>query len=158
MGSQFGFSSSTSASESFAPARGQESRNIERRIAEFVTAWNKHDPVQMAALWAEDGDLINPFGRLAKGRQQVEQLFRDEHASPMKSCRNEMAIASQRWVADNVVVVDADCTMMGIRGADGKELPTFNPHVVLVMGKTDGDWQILAARPYAFRPALGQGN
>lgn len=57
----------------------------------------------------------------------------------MKSCTNQMTITSERWLADNLAVLDIDSTMTGMRSADGKELPTFNPHIVLVMGKTYGD-------------------
>jgi len=38
----------------------------------FAAAWNKHDAKAMAATWAKDGDLVNPFGRVAKGRAEVE--------------------------------------------------------------------------------------
>ena len=39
-----------------------------------------------------------------------------------------------------------------VRGADGKEMAAFKPHVFMVMGKKSGMWSILAARPYAFAP------
>lgn len=149
--SQYGMSGAFAA-ESSAPSRAQDTRTIERRLGEFVTAWNKHDPAQMVAMWHDDGDLINPWGRIAKGRDQVQDLFRDEHTGPMKMCSHQMAIASVRLAADDVAIVDADCTLTGLRDPDGKELPVFKPHVVFVMSKKDGDWKILSARPYAFTP------
>jgi ketosteroid isomerase-like protein len=50
----------------------------------LIEAWNRHDAAALAALWHEDGDLINPAGRWAQGRAQVEKLFRDEQSTVMK--------------------------------------------------------------------------
>ena len=50
---------------------------IKARADEFAAAWNKHDTKAMADMWSTDGDLINPYGRVAKGRAEVEKLFLD---------------------------------------------------------------------------------
>lgn len=145
--------------EPFAPSRLLEARTaVERRVGQFVTAWNRHDPVQMASIWHDDGDLINPFGRFARGHSQVQELFRDEHAGPMKTCANQMSINAMRLASDDVAIVDADCTLTGMRGADGKELPTFKPHVLLVLTRREGDWRVLSARAYAMTPAPGAAS
>jgi uncharacterized protein (TIGR02246 family) len=127
---------------------------IKERVAGFVTAWNQHDVKAMAACWAEDGDLINPFGRTAKGRDEVEKLFTDEHGGVMKQSTNEMKVESARMVGD-VTLVDVDCTITGMHDAEGKELPVMKLHVFLVMKEKDGKWMIEAARPYAYREAPG---
>ena len=58
-------------------AREKEVRAVEDA---FVAAWNKHDTKALAAGWAPDGDLINPFGRWAKGRAEVEKLLGEQAA------------------------------------------------------------------------------
>ncbi len=153
--SQYGSSGTASAEEPYVPSRAHALDAIKRRIGDFVAAWNQHDPAQMAAIWHADGDLINPFGRLAKGRDQVEDLFRDDQTGPMKSSRHEMAIAAVRHVSDDVAIVDADCTISGMCGPAGNELPTFKPHVLLVMTRKDGDWRVLSARAYGYTPRPG---
>ena len=148
----------TATTESIASLRTKDTAIIERRLGEFVTAWNKHDSTQMAAVWHDDGDLINQFGRLAKGRDQVEALFREEHAGPMKSCTHKMTISSNRLLSPEVALVDAECNLTGVRGPDGKELPVMIPHVVLALSKKDGDWKVSSARPYLYAPQPSTKN
>src|SRR5690242_4541695 len=63
---------------------GAEDAAIRKRHDEWCDAWNKHDPKAMAAFWTADGDLINPFGRHAKGTAEIEKLFTEEQSGPMK--------------------------------------------------------------------------
>jgi uncharacterized protein (TIGR02246 family) len=129
---------------------------VKERVAAFVAAWNQHDAKAMAACWAEDGDLINPFGRVAEGREEVEKLFTDEHGAVMKQSTNEMKVESARTVGD-VALADVDCRITGMHDAEGKELPEMKLHVYLVMKEKDGKWIIEAARPYAYREQPGAG-
>jgi ketosteroid isomerase-like protein len=99
--------------------------------------------------------LIDPFGRYARDRSQVEQLFTEEQQGPMKQSRHQLNITAVRTASGDVALVDADCTLTGMRDAAGKELPVFKPHVFFLMGRKDGNWAILAARPYAFVPRPG---
>src|ERR1043166_3916446 len=69
-----------------APAGARESEEAIKDWSEqFVAAWNRDDAKALANLWTEDGDLINPFGRHANGRAQIEQLLESEHTAQMKS-------------------------------------------------------------------------
>jgi uncharacterized protein (TIGR02246 family) len=135
-------------------AKADEKEAIQERIDEFTNAWNEHNPERMAALWAEDGDLINPFGHEAKGREQVRQLFAEEQAGPMRQSRHEMRVDSVRMVGD-LALVDLKSTVTGIRGPDDREFPPLNLHIFNVMTRRDGEWMIISARPYAFLPPPG---
>ncbi len=153
MGGQY-----ASEAGAFMGAAGQEARGMEQSLADFAAAWNRHDPANMAACWAQDGDLINPFGRVAKGQDQVEQLFRDEQQGPMKTCSFQMRVSAVRLASNDIAMADADCTLTGIRSPDGKEQPVFKPHIFFVMSKKEGDWKILSARPYAYSPMPGRSS
>ena len=152
-GGSVGLSDSTNRD---VPAGANDRRGIEQCIQNFVAAWNRHDTAAMAQSWAEDGDLINPFGRVAKGRDQVQQLFRDEHAGPFKTCSHQMKIGEVRMLGSDTAIADGDCTLTGARGPDGKEMRPFTPHVFFVMRKNEGQWQIIAARPYSFASMPGK--
>ena len=149
------------ATPSSATAAGeqQEKQEIQARIDEFTAAWNRHDAEQMAAVWAEDGDLINPFGRKAVGRDEVRGLLADEHAGVMKQSKHEMKVASVRMVGD-VALVDLDSSITGMRHPEtGAEMPPMKLHIFAVMTKQDGKWMILSARPYSYLPAPeGEGS
>ncbi|HEX9148245.1 MAG TPA: hypothetical protein VF958_03705, partial [Thermoanaerobaculia bacterium] len=58
-----------------ASEKGGSEAQVRARSQEFAASWNRHDPKAMAGVWAADGDLINPFGRTAKGRNEIEKLL-----------------------------------------------------------------------------------
>ena len=136
-------------------AAGDE-ETIQKRLDDFVAAWNKDDAKAMAALWAPDGDLINPFGRVAKGRAEVQKLFTDEHASFMKGTTMKITSSSVRILGADAAILDFDSDVIGMKAADGTDLPTLDHHVTAVMVKKDGKWWIVAARPVQYQPTPGE--
>jgi uncharacterized protein (TIGR02246 family) len=131
-------------------SQADDEASIRRFGVDFSAAWNRHDPKAMASFWAEDGDLINPFGRWAKGRAEVEKLFQDEHAGVMAGTSYSTTLSSVRFLTPDVAVTDWDIVVTGMRGPDGSAAPPFKPHLALVMVRRGGRWLSLAARPYAF--------
>lgn len=130
-------------------ARAAETEDaVKKCVNDFTDAWNQHDAKKMAAHWAEDGDVINPFGRVAKGRAEVEQLFSDEQQGVMKDTTHQMTVTSVRKLGDDAAVVDCDSVITGMTGRDGNAMPPFKLHVLLVVTMKDGQSQIIAARPY----------
>jgi uncharacterized protein (TIGR02246 family) len=156
MATLYGVNTPASTLESVPPIHRQETHSVERYIGQFLEAWNRHDPAKMAECWAEDGDLINPLGKLARGRDQVRALFSEEQTGYMKGTTCEMTLSSVRWASDNIVIVDAECFIKGMRDSGGKELPIFKPHVVMVLERFETDkWLLLSARPYVYSSLPG---
>jgi len=138
-------------------AAAQDAREKEIRSVSdsFVAAWNKHDAKAMAALWAPEGDLINPFGRAATGRAEVEKLFSDEHTTFMKASTYSLANYKVRFASPAIAVVDYDGEVVGVLGADGSAAPPFKHHVSAVYVKKGGHWWMFSARATAFLPSPG---
>ena len=86
-----------------------EDAAIHKRYDEWVAAWNKHDPQLLASLWTENGDLINPFGKQAEGRQAVEKFFEAEQTGtgPMVGTTYVGAIASTSAACEIQTPADA---------------------------------------------------
>ena len=133
-------------------AREKEVRSVEEA---FVTAWNKHDPKAMAAGWAPDGDLINPFGRWAAGRAEVEKLFSDEHTTVMKGSTYSLNNFKARFPSPAIGYADWDGEITGMQSQDGAAIPPFKHHVAALFAKKAGHWWIVAARAMAFLPPPG---
>ena len=112
----------------------------------------------MASVWHDDGDLIDPWGRVAKGRQQVQSLFRDDQSGPMKTSTHQIKISSARLASPDLAILDCEGTLTGMRDQSGKELPPYKHHVLLVVSKREDDWKILCARPYAFSSRGGAAS
>src|SRR5438270_56 len=91
---------------------------LKARAGEFAAAWDKDDAHGMAAVFAPDGDIINPFGRVAKGQAEVEKLFADEHAGFAKGTHYNVVAMTTRVFGD-AAVQDWDVEVNGMKGPDG---------------------------------------
>jgi uncharacterized protein (TIGR02246 family) len=112
----------------------------------------------VAALWAPDGDLINPFGRVARGRAEVEKLFADEHSAMMKGTTFKVESEAVRLLGPSAAVMDWDAAVVGMTGPDGKAIPPFKNHVTIVLMKQGDTWWVAAARPVSYPPPPGAGK
>ena len=122
------------------PRSSSEQQAIQGQMDRFIAAWNRHDPKAMTALWAEDGDLINPFGRVAKSRGEVEKLIREEHATGLRDTQFSAQTERIRMFGPNVAVADY------AYGITGKEA-NIQGHLTLVLEKRADTWEVVAARP-----------
>ena len=131
------------------PARAGEKSSIaaiEARSKEFVAAWNAHDFKKMASFWSQDGDLINPFGRVAKGRAEVLKLCQDEQTGVMKGTTYEITKSSVRLIGESFAVADWESSITGLPGSDGQPAPPLRHHVTCFLRQMGNQWWIEAAR------------
>jgi uncharacterized protein (TIGR02246 family) len=138
------------------PARAGEKSSIasiEARSKEFVAAWNEHDFKKMSSFWSQDGDLINPFGRVARGRAEVLKLFQVEQTGVMKGTTYEITKSSIRLVGENFAIADWESSIAGMPGSDGQPALPFRHHVTFVLRQMGNQWWIEAARAEVFAAA-----
>jgi uncharacterized protein (TIGR02246 family) len=123
---------------------------VKKQCAAFVDAWNKHDAKALGALFAEDGDAINPHGRHASGRAEVEKMFAEEHGGQGALRESTVSVEREtvRFPAPGIAVSDADITVTGIVMPDGKKMGPTGFHVVDVWKKSGDAWLVYACRPY----------
>jgi len=139
-----------------AEARAADEQPIKDRLKEFQSAWDKDDTTAMAAVWAEDGTLINPFGTFAQGRDAITKVFVQEHTGPFKATKYVTSDVKVQWVTPDVAIVDVTANISGVHGPDGAAAPDYPHHVTWVFVKKDGKWMAAAARPYQFTPKLAE--
>lgn len=118
----------------------------------WVAAWNAHNAQKMAAMWAADGDLVNPFGVKANGHAEIEKLFVEEQGGVMKGSTYKLDSFSMRQVNGSTVVGDWDGTVTGMVDPNGKALPPFQHHVVTVYVDQGGHWSAASVRAYPKLP------
>jgi uncharacterized protein (TIGR02246 family) len=123
---------------------------VKARGEEFAAGWNRHDAKAMAALWAPDGDLINPFGRIAKNQADVEKMLAEEHAGFLKKTGFKIAAANVRALSADMALADWDVDISGASGPDGKALPADRTHISGLLKKANGKWWIVSLRAYDF--------
>lgn len=129
-----------------------EEAAIKKLYEDFCTAWNKHDPKAMAAVWVADGDVINPFGRHARGTAEIEKLFTDEHTGPMASTTYTGTTDSIRHLGKNYALVESDGVITGLKAPDGTAAPPFKHHLTWIAEKKDGKWITVATRAFVYVP------
>lgn len=112
----------------------------------FVAAWNRHDVAALAAMWAIDGDHLEPDGSVAKGRDAVGRLLARQHETVFGKTRLNLSVADVWFPADHVALVDGGYEIYGIRTPDGQELPARRGHLTSILIQEQGKWWIAASR------------
>ena len=143
----------------FVPAAGRAQSNTggaasdvknEKAVREmyerFVTAWNRHDAAGLGAMYAVDGDHIEPDGNHVDGRDAVTLMMKRQHESVFKQTRLMLNIADVWFVTESVALVDGGYAISGIRSPDGTELPERRGHLTSVLLREGGGWAIAASR------------
>ena len=130
----------------------QEDAALRQRHDEWVAAWNRHDPKLMASFWATDGDVINPFGRHARGTAEIEKLFAEEQSGPMAGTTYVGTIESIRYIGETVAIVDVTGEINGMKGPDGAAAPPFKHHITWFAEKKAGKWMAAATRAFVTLP------
>ena len=133
----------------------QEDSVIHHRHDEWIAAWNKHDPKLLAAFFVPDGDLVNPFGRRARGTAEIEKLFTEEQRGIMAGTTYAGTIESIRYFGDHYAIIDVAGEVKGIKGPDGSSGQPFKHHVTWIAEKRAGTWLAIGARAFALVPAPG---
>ncbi len=131
----------------------QEDTAIHQRHNEWAASWNKHDPKLMASFWTADGDLINPFGRRARGTSEIEKLFTEEQSGPMAGTTYAGNIESIRYFGETVAIIDVAGQISGMKGPDGAAAAPFKHYVTWIAEKKAGKWMAVGARAFAAIPA-----
>jgi uncharacterized protein (TIGR02246 family) len=124
-------------------------QEIQSVVEEFERAWNKHDYKALASIWKTDGDLINPFGRVAKGRSEVEKLLHDEHSGEMKNTSFRVTRQTHRSVGPDLVLVEWDMNITGVSTPQGTR-NMEDLHCTSLLQKQGDRWYAVAVRPVAY--------
>lgn len=124
----------------------QDEHAIRVASTEFANAWNRNDVKALSACFATDGDLINPAGRAARGKEEIEKLLQDEQNSVFKGSRMTVRQTHVRFLKPDLAIADYDFEIARMHGAGGKDTTVTGLQSVVL--RKDGDkWLVVAARP-----------
>jgi len=130
-----------------ASAFAADDAGIKKQFEALSAAFTAKDAKAVAALFAEDGDLINPSGVYAKGRADVEKVAAADIQNFLGRGVNTFTISDIRMVKSDVAIVTGTHTVSGIKGPDGNPAPDMKVLVTVVDVKKGGKWLAAAARP-----------
>lgn len=112
---------------------------------ELSAVWKSNDGAAAAALFTEDGSLINPFGERADGRAALAAMYTDYFGGMLQGTTTSVDVARVRAIGSDLAVADAEQTVFAASGD-----VVLNLHVVNVLRRDGDDWRLLDSRPYAF--------
>lgn len=119
---------------------------IRKLYDEFTAAWNRHDVPALAKMWTIDADHVEPDGRIAKGRGEIETLLLRQHATVFNTTQLKLKIDQIYFVTGEVALVDGTYEVAGIRDPQGHPVGTRQGRLTSVLLKEDGRWWITADR------------
>jgi len=130
---------------------------IRKLYGEFTAAWNAHDATKMASFWSLDGDVTEPDGMVAKGRDEVEKHFASEQMAAFKDSTLKLTIDSVWFISADVAMVDGTYMVLNALDPNGQPLPPRKGLVSAVLLREDGTWHVAASRsmipiPLPWRP------
>ena len=141
-----------------AAGRPDDTEAVKKNTAAFKAAWNKHDGKALAALWAKDGDLIDPEGVVSNGAAEVEKFFIAKHTGDGGLAKSTFDIKKDavRFITADVALEDWDVVLTGLVGPDGKVAGPMFHRVVIISKKEGGAWKFAAARPGSPQPEIAK--
>ena len=124
-------------------------------VKKFNEAFNRFDPQEVSAFWAEDGTLVSPVGEWGKGRAEVAKVYAHDIEIILKGTTSTFRVEKVRALKGGTALLDLEHEVQNAHMPDGTT-GTMKLHVVMLAQKKGDGWQWLDARPYAFlRPPPG---
>jgi uncharacterized protein (TIGR02246 family) len=117
-----------------------EIRDVQARQAE---AWNRHDAKAYAALFAEDGDVVNVVGWWWKGRGEIESRLAAAFAWVFRESTLTITEVRVRFLSPEIAVAHVRWTMTGARTPPGIPEPREGIQTQ-TLRKAAGTWRIAA--------------
>ncbi len=115
---------------------------IQQVLAEFVGAWNLHDPNAFSMVFAEDADFTNIRGMSAHGRINIDSFHAPVFRTLFKDSYQKITHSTIRFIAPNVAAVDAWWEMTGSTNPSGQSIPLRKGLLNFVMTRSSGKWVI----------------
>jgi uncharacterized protein (TIGR02246 family) len=106
-------------------------------------AWNEHDAKAYAALFAEDGDVVNVVGWWWKGRKEIQNKLTDAFAFVFRDSTLTITQVDTRFLMPEVAVAHTRWTMSGAKTPPTIPEPREGIETI-VLQKVSGKWMIAA--------------
>lgn len=114
-------------------------RDVQTRQA---AAWNAHDAVAYAKLFAEDGDVVNVLGWWWRGRSEIQSKLSDAFAWVFRDSKLTVTEVHTRFIDPSTAIAHVRWTLDGAKVPPGAPAPPREGIQLQVLRKTDDGWLI----------------
>ncbi|PJJ60887.1 YybH family protein [Hymenobacter chitinivorans] len=113
-------------------------------VADYESAWNRHDAKGLAAQYHPDATWVNWFGAYSKGQPAIQEHYQTVHGTYFKTSHYyTRAIEDVTFVKPDVAILHVRTGLSGDERYPGQ---TFEFRRTLVLTKRAGAWRILAGQ------------
>ena len=123
----------------------QDSTELFKRVQEYQHTFNTRDAAALSEFFTEDADLVVGNLLKARGRQAIEEFWRNYWRSKFNrqepGRRGTFTINSLRKITDDVAMVNLQSVTSG-KNTSGTELQTRNARGTWVVHRLNGKWFI----------------
>jgi len=128
-----------------APAadRARDESEIRQLQARQQDAWNRHDAKAYAALFTDDGDVVNVVGWWWHGRGEIERQLTAASAVVFRESRLTITDVQVRFLARDIAIAHVRWTMEGARTPPSIPEPRQGIQMQ-VLHKRGDEWRISA--------------
>ena len=114
----------------------------------FTSAWNQKDPLRLASLWTDRGNIIHPDGVVETNRTVIEQnrrrLF---YTREYRSSYHLLQLTLLKCLSADIALADGKWELTGVVDPANKPVPKREGQVTLVVTRTGSNpWAIEAYR------------
>lgn len=121
----------------------EDEKLIRQIVGNWLAGWESCDSELATEGFADDADWMNAFGIKKKGKTQIKQFLDWAFSLPnAKERKNSGEISSIRFIRSDVALVYEDFHVEKQRYLTGEEMVDRHGHMIRVMVKENGQWQI----------------
>jgi uncharacterized protein (TIGR02246 family) len=135
-------------------------REVQTRQA---AAWNAHNALAYASLFAEDGDVVNVLGWWWRGRTEIQSKLADAFAWVFRDSKLTIIDVQTRFMDRSTAIAHVRWTLDGAKVPPGAPASPREGIQLQVLRKVGGQWFITSfqntnsvpERPFPKEPASG---
>ncbi len=111
----------------------------------FSLAWGSRDVATLAAMFAEDADLLTLTGAWAEGRKAIADVLAGELAGAFARAKLVTGRTKLRELGTGGAVLMQRFVLSGIRHADGSDAGRVGAVLNAVMVAGEDGWEVVSA-------------
>jgi uncharacterized protein (TIGR02246 family) len=112
-------------------------------VSAFAEAWNRHDMIAFADLFAHDAEFVNVVGIWWKGKEAIRSAHAFTHSSMFKRSRMTFLSTEVRFPVEELAIVRSRWTLEGHVSPDGAALPQRSGILLNVLQMSSRSWNII---------------
>ncbi len=127
-------------------------REVERA---YDHAWAASDIAALGDCYTADAVVVNPRGEVARGVEQIREIFGAFLRGPAQGSIHESRIVRIEFVTNDVAVVDGEAS---IHNPAKPDEPAITHQFTDVLARKQGAWRIAHVRAYGLNDRQEEDN